>query len=149
MITYKKGNLLDSTDVVIAHGCNARGVMGSGVALAIREKYPWAFEAYRNDPFRSLGTVIPSGITTLEGSKIVLNCITQQNYGRDPNTRYVSYDAVDECMKLINAMLPAMIYNNAISMPKIGAGLGGGNWEIIEAIINYRLKDVDVTVWEL
>lgn len=34
-------------------------------------------------------------------------------------------------------------------MPKIGAGLGGGNWEVIEAIINHRLKDHNVTVWEL
>lgn len=41
MIEYRKGNLLDITSGVIVHGCNMRGVMGSGVALAIRNKYPF------------------------------------------------------------------------------------------------------------
>jgi hypothetical protein len=32
---------------------------------------------------------------------------------------------------------------------KIGAGLGNGHWPVIEAIINHRLKDVDVRVYSL
>lgn len=36
MIQYKTGNLLDTPDSYIVHGCNAQGVMGSGVAKA-----PW------------------------------------------------------------------------------------------------------------
>ena len=36
MIQYKKGDLLSVTKGIIAHGCNAQGVMGSGVALQIK-----------------------------------------------------------------------------------------------------------------
>lgn len=48
-IIYKKGNVLDTTDRYIVHGCNSRKVMGSGVALAIRQKYPKAYEDYKNE----------------------------------------------------------------------------------------------------
>lgn len=46
MIEYKKGNLLDVTKGIIMHGCNCQGVMGSGVALAVKRKYPLAFDRY-------------------------------------------------------------------------------------------------------
>ncbi len=36
MITYKQGDLMKASETYIAHGCNAQGVMGSGVAKAIR-----------------------------------------------------------------------------------------------------------------
>ena len=74
--------------------------------------------------------------------------------------KYVSYDAIDEAMLNLDYVLT--IYSEIpfvgnvnkflskdISMPKIGAGLGGGNWNVIEAIINHRLSNHNVTVWEL
>jgi len=36
MIKVNKGNLLDVTSGIIVHGCNAKSVMGSGVALAVK-----------------------------------------------------------------------------------------------------------------
>ncbi len=84
-----------------------------------------------------MGYVLP----VASKNKVILNCITQEFYGKD-NKRYVSYDAVDECMQELN------IYEE-IAMPKIGAGLGGGDWSVIEAIINHRLNDRKVTVYYL
>ena len=45
-IVYKVGDITEAPEVVIVHGCNTQGAMGSGVAKAIRRKYPWAYEAY-------------------------------------------------------------------------------------------------------
>jgi O-acetyl-ADP-ribose deacetylase (regulator of RNase III) len=36
-----------------------------------------------------------------------------------------------------------------IHIPRIGAGLGGGDWGVIETIINHRCKNVNVIVWDL
>lgn len=44
MINTVKLNLLDISHGIIAHGCNAQGVMGAGVAKQIKIKYPTAFE---------------------------------------------------------------------------------------------------------
>ena len=43
MVTVVKGNLLDATEIVIAHQVNCQKKMNSGVAKAIREKYPIVF----------------------------------------------------------------------------------------------------------
>jgi O-acetyl-ADP-ribose deacetylase (regulator of RNase III) len=127
--------------------------MGSGVAKAIKEKYPKAFQDYRqaalmwikydHSPEEVLGRVIHS---IQPDGKVILNAITQQMYGND-GAKYVSYDAVDKAF--LKIAQDVAFCGRGLSMPKIGAGLGGGNWEVIEAIIKHRLANVDVTVWEL
>ena len=145
MITYRRGNLLATPDNLIVHGCNAQGVMGSGVAKAIREKYPKAFEEYaaffQHHSKPPLGYII---VSKQPDGKEIINAITQPFYGK-ANIRYVSYDAIDIAMHSISQVYPAQ----AISMPKIGAGLGNGHWPIIEQIIAYRLAEFDVTIYEL
>lgn len=47
MITFHKGNILDSGADVICHQVNCQGAMNSGVAKAIREKWPVVYKAYR------------------------------------------------------------------------------------------------------
>ena len=146
-ITYINGDLFAAKPKIIVHGCNARGVMGSGFALQIKERFPKAFKDYKDycglrEPDYLLGTIKlslqPCGI-------VVVNAITQYDYGRRTDIRYVSYDAIDDCMKSIAHMSTTDI----ISMPKIGAGLGGGDWGTIEAIIKNRLKEHQVHIYEL
>jgi len=131
--------------------------MGSGVAKIVKEKFPNAFKTYHTlvtletnqnlasglDPTRSLlGKVIKS---ELENGKIIHNCLTQDFYGH--GHRHVNYEAVALAFEYIIANYPPKM----LAMPKIGAGLGGGDWNIIEAIIESTLckAGVKVKVYEL
>lgn len=158
MITYIKGDLFQDKHPIIAHGCNSMGVMGSGVAKIVKEKWPEAFKLYNricSDHFLNnteatlLGTNI---LAHCNDGTIIVNCITQHSYGRTKE-RYVSYDAVDDCMRLMGEGIKFSTADDAVppyvAMPMIGAGLGGGDWKVIEAIINHRLKDIDVHVYVL
>lgn len=132
-IVYKIGDLLASTQKVIAHGCNSHGVMGSGVAWQIKKKYPNVFEVYalRHKVFGlNLGDIVP--VATVDG-RIVVNCITQENFGRN-STRYVDYDAIAQCIEKMDRHVKDWEVNE-IAFPRIGAGLGGGDWNVIEEII--------------
>lgn len=151
-IKYVKGDLFSTAAPAIVHGCNAQGVMGSGVAKIIRERYPEAYKCYREaycsatDKHLSalpLGDVYPA----YSNDKLIINAITQCYYGRD-GKRYCSYDAIDEAMQNVNNLCR---YRNitSVAMPKIGAGLGGGHWTVIEQIINYRLTAAQATVYVL
>ena len=138
MITYKNGNLLDATEDIIAHGCNDKGVMGAGVALAIKNKWPKAYVSYKlfcDDRENQTGIVHWFSINPLP-QRWIANCIIQQAFG---SGKQVSYDAVDDCMIQICNSAVSRNPVASVAMPKIGAGLGGGNWEVIEAIINHRL----------
>lgn len=136
-INFVHGNFLESNISCIVHGCNAQGVMGSGVALQIREKFPDAHREYlqflEREP-EPLGKICITEINRGTNKKIIINAITQQFYGRDKK-RYVSYDALDTCFAAIDEYA-GQKYIKDIAMPYIGCGLGGGKLGILMAIID-------------
>ena len=48
MITFKTGNLFDSKCDTLVNTVNCVGVMGKGIALQFKEKYPHMFAEYKN-----------------------------------------------------------------------------------------------------
>ena len=150
MKTVEVGDILSVTNGIIVHGCNARGVMGSGIAKQIRDKYPLAYELYREEYEKNglqLGDVIWAQVTP---DLIIGNAITQQNYGRDPTIRYVSYKAIQQAFETIT--VAAVTLNKKVNYPLIGAGLANGNWSIISEIIDdqftrYGDNMISRTLW--
>lgn len=147
-IEYVSGDLFNTSINTIVHGCNAQGVMGSGVARIIRNRYPEAYNTYKS----IYNSATDKGLDSLplgavyyseSNNKVILHAITQKYYGRS-GTRYTSYDAIAEAMSRINSMSMS-----AIAMPRIGSGLGGGNWNVIEAIIESELTHVKPYVYTL
>lgn len=152
----RKGDLFSTTDSIIAHGCNNQGVMGAGVAKIIATRWPKAFNDYVaalngkmhriHGPFPPLGWNNYSDV----GDRIIVNMITQTLGNMD---RPVSYDAIDTCFADLFSWMQGMGLC-MVSIPKIGAGLGGGDWNVIEAIIRSQeskvaASGITVTVWEL
>ena len=153
MIHYVKGNLLDSDCDYICHQVNCQGVMGSGIAKQIRERWPEVYTGYTrfcknygdNEPDRLLGKVF---MKRINGShQWVMNMFSQDTYGYD-GQRYTSYDAFAHCLEVIRQQTT---YNDSIGFPKnIGCGLGGGNWKVISALIEELLGPYrDVYIYEL
>lgn len=148
MIHYYKGDLLAVKRGIIVHGCNAQGVMGSGVAKAVKEMYPGAFTQYSNDimtNWAGLGDI--SVYTPVPNELIIVSAITQEFYGREPNTRYVSYDAIELCFARVFEL--AENVGLTVHIPYIGAGLAQGNWGIISTIIESLQGNITVKCWEL
>jgi len=146
-IETKVGNLLNVKSGHIVHGCNAQGVMGSGVALAVKRTYPKAYEDYINihkvnglELGRSYPVMVSPSLT-------VWNAITQDNYGW--GTRQISYDAIQTCFQEINDYIAEVtedLQPKEIHIPLIGAARGGGNWTIIKTIIEETVQ-FPVTLW--
>ena len=148
-IRYVKGDILEAPEFIIAHGCNAQGVMGSGVAAAIRGKYPNAYNvysAYHKNENLTMGNVVWS-FPDVPAEPIVGNCITQEFFGGD-GKKYVDYYALRKCMQKLDALAYAMDFP-AVALPKIGAGLAGGDWDIIEEIIEESFIIAEPVVYVL
>lgn len=125
---------------LIVHGCNCFCEMGAGIAKKIKREFPEAFVA---DQKTSKGDRKKLGICSfaeIENKKlIVVNAYTQFDFrGRGVK---VDYDAVRSCMNWIKMNFPG----RKMGIPKIGAGLAGGNWDTIAKIIEDELGDEDVT----
>lgn len=135
----KKGNLFDNvTDGYIIHGCNAQGVMGSGVAAIIRNDYPVAYQTYMDQsPHYILGEVIPAKVAD---NLVIVNAITQEFFGTD--RVQVDYDAVEQAMKGVKHLANSgMIESKVIHFPFIGAGLAGGDQHTLLTIFDQQFSD--------
>jgi O-acetyl-ADP-ribose deacetylase (regulator of RNase III) len=150
-IQTKKGNLMDVTAGHIVHGCNAQGVMGSGVALAVKNTYPYAYQDYRRiyEADASGGLVLGDAYPVEVSPALILwNAVTQHLYGT--HRRQVNYEAIATCFERVNEGAIALkdTVLSEIHIPMIGAGLGGGNWNIIKSIIEETVS-CPVTLWIL
>ena len=157
MITkYIVGDITETPLRYIAHGVNCQNVMGSGVAKALYTKFPEVKEEYHlyttshrqgisnHGPRFILGRIHRAYSFKKDnpsGSKRIYNCYTQFNFGYD-GKRYVNYSAIIHCFEnLLKEKL-----DGPIAIPKIGCGLAGGDWNIVEQLINDTVGD-DLEIW--
>ncbi len=131
---------------VIVHGCNCFCVMGGGIAKTIKHKFPAAFvsdDVTRIGDLSKLGDFSYSVIKNNKNSFTIVNAYTQFTYWKKKvNTNYHALRRVFQKIKL-------RFSGKRIGYPKIGAGLGGGNWNIISKIIDEELEGEDHTLVEL
>ena len=151
MITNKKGNLLTAFKnkevASIAHCINSYNKWGSGIALQLKSAYP---NAHKMDcttgicgDRRKLGKFLISE----ETDGILFSIHGQHNYGA--GTVQVDYGALAEGLEGVRDY---MVSNDvpSIGLPRIGAGLAGGDWTRIFEIIEKTFANtiIDVTVFE-
>ena len=125
MINYIKNDLTTVSGGLIIHGTNCGGAFGAGVARAIRAKWPVVCQTFWKSGTgqEMLGKFIPIKI---DEGLIIGNCYTQLNYGAD-SRKYASVEAITESLgKAVRFAIDNNI--DTISLPKIGAGLGGLDW---------------------
>lgn len=138
------GNLLDLAEDgvfdVIVHGCNCQHTMGAGIAKQIKERFPKAYQADLDTPKGGgkLGTVSAASLPDFT----IVNAYTQDFYG--PTGQQADYDAIRSSMHYIKTWF----YGKRIGYPRIGAGLGGGDWSVISKIIDEELEGEDHTLVE-
>lgn len=159
-----KGNLLDLADKgefdFIMHGCNCQNLMGAGIALQIRKRYPVAFEA---DTDYFVNHVHPTPIQALYKARTSLllgnysiASVYDENANHEDGPKFTIINAYTQILPGanfdINALIVVMkkinlIYaGKRIGLPLIGAGIGGGHWESICNAIRFTLTDMDVTI---
>ena len=112
MISCKIGNVLDVKSGIIVHGCNCQGVMGSGIAREIKERFPIVFETYHSRPLR-MGEIIP---VQLSETKWIVNAMTQYGFGH--GKRQVDYDAVANVFEKVVELAKTLPVQLPILFPK-------------------------------
>lgn len=145
-MTTIKGDLLALAKAgrydVIVHGCNCFCKMGAGIAKQIAEQFPGVSEV---DQLSAKGSRAKLGKFSCDYffkyKLTVVNAYTQYDYHGDNN---VDYDAIRKVFELINVEF----FGKKIGIPKIGAGLAGGDWKRIEEIIDEVTPDVSIELVE-
>lgn len=140
MIHYIEwGNIFNIPSVnTYAHGCNCAGAMGKGIAVQFKERFPKMYLEYKKlctGGMFNLGDVFEYNY----GQGYVYNLGTQLNW----RTKAQTQDIKSAFEKM--SFLASNQKIKGIAMPKIGAGLGGANWEDVKNI----LEDVAVNYHQI
>lgn len=147
-ITYRDGDAtrpIEPGPKVIVHICNNRGYWGKGFVLAVSKRWPEPEKAYRALNDFTLGDV---QFIKVEPDIWVANVIGQNGIGKLGAKPPIRYDAVYDGLSVVAKFC---LENNAqVVGPRFGAGLAGGDFGIIEKIINQCLisKGVPVTIYD-
>ena len=156
-ITYKVGDVRspeEKAPFVIPHCVNdaVGGIMGSGVARALFEKWDdvkgayhmWAegtfgldlgFDDYISGPYR-LGEVQILEVESVDPDKIyVANMVGQRDVCDFHGIPPVRYEAIRDCLLNLRTWLDKKKTIKNICAPKFCSDLAGGDWSIVEGII--------------
>jgi O-acetyl-ADP-ribose deacetylase (regulator of RNase III) len=150
-IRYVEGDIFAGPEPVLVHGCNAFGKMGAGIALQVKRRYPEAFRAYRaafeslDDPAAGLPLGSTTWIRAADG-RLIVNAVTQRDYGRAKGRVYVDYEAVRTVLRVIDSRARSDGFE-AVAFPLIGAGLAGGSWTIISQMIEAEAQAFEPVVY--
>ena len=144
-VKYVKGDIFETDCDIIVHQTNCQGLMGHGIALQVKEKYPEVYERYKIYCKQNLSQDIlgTSLICMANDSRYIANLFGQLNYGEGLQTNYgklaKGFDDIAEF---------AEKWGYSVAIPyKIGCGLAHGNWEVVKELIESIFADVDCTVY--
>lgn len=143
MIEIVKGDLFKSGCEALVNTVNCKGVMGKGLALAFKNKYPKMFRAYKHacdNGLMKIGCISQykdsSGIT-------IINFPTKDHFRQPSRLEYIEA-GLEEFVKCYQRG----IYDfKSIAFPMLGCGLGGLNSDtVLQIMIDYLEPLVDLEV---
>jgi O-acetyl-ADP-ribose deacetylase (regulator of RNase III) len=121
---------------VIVHGCNCFCQMGAGIAKTIKQVFPAAYQAdlatVAGDQTK-LGTYSVAQVDVSGRGLVIVNGYTQYQW------RGAGLKADYEAIRLVFRGVKQAYAGRRIGYPALGAGLAGGDWAIIAAIIDEEL----------
>ncbi len=150
MLTYLTG---DATEVawcagnkIIAHVVNDAGGWGKGFVRAVSRRWPVAERAYRalTPAERVLGRI---QVVPVAPELWVANLVAQHGLRSRTNPCPLDYAALERCLQAL--ALVAETKQASVHLPRLGAGLAGGDWEQIAAQLNATLHRRPVYVYLL
>lgn len=140
MLSYLKGDLLSSPAQVQVNTVNTVGVMGKGIALQFKNKYPDMFKAYQNVCERHLLDVGKLYLWKCS-EKWVLMFPTKKHWRNPSKIEYIE----SGLKKFVDNYERLGI--ESIAFPKLGCGNGNLDWEVVRPIMEKYLKRLPITVY--
>ena len=133
----EKGNIFNSSCEFLVNPVNCVGVMGKGLALEFKNKYPLNFEIYKkacDNASLNIGNLL---IVPVD-NKFIVNFPTKKHWRNKSDLEFIKIglEELKVAIKDFNI--------KSIALPKLGCGLGGLDWnEVFDLIKDFHNSIVD------
>ena len=140
MIKYTEGNLLDAEVEALVNTVNTVGVMGKGIALMFKERFPKNMKEYQvacKEKRVVTGKMFVTEADELLGPRWIVNFPTKQHWRAKSRMDWI-LDGLKDLHSFI-------VSNNvkSIAIPPLGAGNGGLNWKDVKAHVEAEFSDLE------
>ena len=140
MIAYIQGDIFESSAQVLVNAVNTVGVMGAGIALSFKNRYPAMFNEYRSLCNKKL--LVPGRLYLWRGAdKQVLLFPTKEHWRNPSKLEYIELGLKEfrRTWKQLGI--------TSIALPKLGCGYGGLDWEKVKLLMEKYLSDLPIDIY--
>lgn len=141
-LIHKEGDIFTSTAHAIGHSCNVFGVMGHGIAVDFRKRWPAMYQEYRK---QALAFKFTPGDVFLwqEGGKLIFNLMGQNRPGKDARLEWIRHSVNTALTTCDTLNIPAL------ALPRIGSGIGGLDQDDVEKLLTELAEShtADIELW--
>jgi O-acetyl-ADP-ribose deacetylase (regulator of RNase III) len=140
MIQFTRGDMLAVPADIRVNSVNCRGVMGTGVALAFKRRYPEMFRDYQR-ACRD-GIVRPGALHVWKNltGDWVINFPTKRDW-REPSR----YEDIHAGLQALRRYLQEQ-GRVSVALPALGCGHGGLDWGRVSSMIKEELNELDAVI---
>lgn len=140
MIIYKTGDLFNDDAEAIVNTVNCVGVMGRGIALQFKKRYPENFMEY--EAKCKLGDMVPGKMfvhemNSLINPRYIINFPTKRHWRGASRIEDIEAGLIDLAKVIEEHSI------KSIAIPPLGSGLGGLDWALVKNKIEGALTGID------
>lgn len=140
MLKYVRGDIFNSPAQVLVNTVNTVGVMGKGIALSFKKKYPEMFTIYRKACDKHQ-LVIGKLMLWYGPDHWILNFPTKEHWRSPSKMEYIEKGLMAFQRKYAD-------YNiTSIAFPKLGCGNGELDWEQVKPLMEKYLKELPIDIY--
>ena len=148
MITYKHDDIFNANAEALVNTVNCVGVMGRGIALQFKKRFPENFAEYEKACKQNEvvpGKMFVHSTGSMINPRFVINFPTKRHWRGSSRLEDIEAGLI--------ALKNVIIQNNikSIAIPPLGCGLGGLDWSVVKSKIELALNDltdVEIMVFE-
>ena len=144
MIHYVTGNLLAASDEALINTVNTVGVMGKGIALQFKDRYPYNFQVYQQACKE--GSIFPGKLLVTRDSNLSTDSKWIINFPTKKDWKHRSkYEYIEEGLKDLVRVLDQYRIKS-IAIPPLGCGNGGLDWSKVKELMEKYLGELNVDI---
>ena len=140
MIKYIESTIFNTDAEALVNTVNCVGVMGAGIALEFKLRYPEMFAQYKADYDKGIYKVVKVRYFDCGDGKII-NFPTKWHFKYPSKLRYIEEGLQNFCNTYRNNGI------KKVAFPKLGSNNGGLDWNEVKALMEKYLEPIDAEVY--
>ena len=141
MVEVRKGDLFESGAYAIVNTVNCVGVMGKGIALEFKQRYPAMFLPYVGACRQGLkpGQIFAWDTGSTAFPRVIFNFATKDHWRNPSKLEWIAKGLDDLKDRVIMGV-------ESLALPALGCTNGGLRFEDVRALIQEKLNDLEIPV---